>query len=703
MKKGNFAGLLVRAILFCFFLGASRGRAQNNPLAILDFEKSLQINLTVVGQVPEIVSLAGGRAACLSAQRLSVPVHWSADMPNPGFPGLAEKMGKPIVARPRLVLDLDQKVLGLNGPVDLALVITVYDLCRVNRDRQKILVELVRNDEKRSTLQVSFATSGDPFASDTLLQPRWLRKTLVAPGVLLVDRQEGGDIVISPEDRVLIRRIEVYRLPGSPLEERISRRLPEMVSYPGYLPPVSCLDLWRRDFSDLMVAQAKSYAGRAEAEEWLRLFQRHLFWTRKKPLPEDFQARGRYLDTLVESSLLEMDEFFYEGKIALIREDTVSYRRLLDTVTNTLHQVEVASSQLRTKIEAEYRRNFPSVSFQPAAVSHKERRLEEVDSPENRVTFLCFANSPWDYWDPYNATGRFLHYYGINTKGYLAGGLSLNESGQVNPSSLRHLLQTIDRERACGFDVAIGVGHHGYHLTEHGNLPAWLAQKSGKDSLYDLDFYGRPQKYMDIWNPLVRQYFQNSLQALTREVLSAPHVFRYFYFGEPQCASGYTRWGRQAFREYLKKKYGSLSSLNALWKTNYESFEAIEPPPPPGEKLRIQPSGLTYEFETFRRESFNEWWQMAREALRQGNSEAKLWFEGWGRFDYLLRHGMDQLGTFQRADMAAVHSGAASEVQRVWGYSLSRVTGTLLCDGETITSGDYYQGGCASLQQLAAA
>jgi len=697
-KKFSGSEVFYQAVCFLLFSLLSPGLAQQKPLAVIDFEKNLQINLQVIGKMPEVVSLPGGRAAKLSTARISIPLQWPADMPCPGFPGLAETIEKPVLEKPKLILRVDGKPNSAQ-PRDLAILFRVYDWCRVNRDRQKTIVELKGADGKTTTF--SFSTSGDPFATDILNQPGWVWKTLAATGVVLTGDKEKGDLVISTEDCVFLQRIEIYRLPSSPLDERTSRRTAGMVSYPKYLPPASVLDLWRKDFSDLMVEQAKAYSVWVDTEDLMHVLKRHLEAADQKAELLKIKQGELRLKNLVATSVLQMDEFFYQGKVALIREDNLAYRRLLEKAYSSLNQVIRQATQLQFSLYEEGRKIFPAIFRHP--VVEFRIKPEQVDNPLQRVTFLCFANSPWDYWDIYNASGRYLGYYGIDIKGYLAGGLHLDESMKPDSASLSNLLRTIDRERASGFKVAIGVGHHGFHLTEHGNLPSWLAKKSGKESLYDTDFYGRRQKYMDIWNPFVRQYFHESLKALSRTVLSNPFIFRYFYFGEPQCASGYSDFARQAFRQYLIKKYGSIATLNSIWKADYQSFEEIEPPPPPGEVLRVTPAGLTYEFELFRRESFKEWWQEAKAALKQGNPEARLWFEGWGRFDYLLRHGMDQLASFQVSDLAAVHSSAASEVQKVWGYSLSRATATPVCDGETSTYGVYYQSGCASLEQLRAA
>jgi len=673
------------------------------PLASIDFRTGETRNLKVVGDAPPLVTVDGHSSIKLSTGGISVPLEWSTNMPNPGFPGMADLKEKPTVKPPSLALDVDEKAARLGSEENLAFIITVYDYCPTNNGSSRSTLKWTATDAKRPIGEAQFTVSGNPFSQDEFYRPRIVRKTVAAHGVKLPGEVEGGDVAITPAKFLLLQRIEVYRLPASPLDARSARRSSGMVSYPQYLAKESILDVWRRDFSDLLVQQAQAFTAWAEADLAHRELQRHLHWEevgRKSEVTVRADAHAQ-LAALAKDAMRSMDAFFYEGKIALVREDDPAYQKVLERSRSTIASLLRNSQNVRERLQTANGALARKLGVHPGDSHLLKATARDRPSPLNRVLFTVFANSPWDYFDPHNALGRLLPYYGIGTKGYLLGSLSLDSDGNTEEASLNHLLANIHRERSKGFDVAIGVGHHGVHLTTM-DYPRWLQEKS-RDRLNDVDYHDKPRaQYMDIWNPDMRHYFLDSVTALARATAQNPHVIPWYYFGEPACASGYSPPARRAFAAWLKEKYANIGELNHTWGSDYKAFDDVEPPPPPDVALRKQATGLTYSFERFRRQSFAQWWKDTAAALRKGDSRARLWLEGWGRFDYLLHHGMDQLGLFDAADMSAAHSGAAGDVQRVWGYSLSRYSNTPLLDGETLTYGDYYQG-CATLDELRAA
>ena len=666
---------------------AVAGGAEAAPLASLDFGTGAASHLRVVGKTFPVVTVDGQRLLDLSAGRETLPMEWPANMPNPGFPGKAG--GAPAAAEPlRLVLNVDQEALGLHGPQDLVFLITVYDLAEGNVGSDTTEVRWAT--EEKAGGSGRFTVSGSPYATETVARPRLITKTVPAFGVLLNDSRGGGDVELSPGSRLYVQRIEVYKLPPSPLDPRESRRVDGMISYPKYRQPASGLDVWQRDLSDLIVLQAQAYATWADAKEALQARRRHLEW--RGASGEELRRVERDLHAgaaQASETTVAMDAFYYEGQVALVRGEAVGYQRLLVAARSALSALRGRALELLRSAE----------SFRP---TEPIPATADRPSPLDRVLFTTFANSPWDYWDPYNATGRYLPVLGVHSKMLLSGAPALEANGTVNAASREAFLTNLARERAKGFDLLVGVGHHGFHLTEHGGLPDWLQKQVAPESVYDVTYAGKALTSMDLFNPRVREYFLKTVTNLARETARNPHLLPWYYWGEPACASGYSPAARRAFGEYLRGKYGEIGKLNAAWGSNYGAFTEIQPPPPPGVELRKQASGLTYEFETFRRESFVQWWRDTAAALRKGDPRARLWFEGWGRYDYLLNHGMDQLGSFDASDLASVHVGGATDTMRVWGSSLAAYSGTPLADGETLACGDYYQG-FANLPQLQAA
>jgi len=699
------AGLLLLAAL------PPRARAAAAPLARLDFVSGEASNMRIVGDRPPTVRFDGGEAAELSRGRVAMPISWPADLPNPTFPGgVGEAGAAPEDPKSSLVvLDLDQKALGLSGPTALAFLVRVYDVAEGNSRNSNTTFSWHSNDPKRPTGTGKFSTCGSPYAADLLYRPRWLTKTVVASGIVLDDAVEGGDLKLQADSRVLISSIEAYALPASTLDPAVSRRAEGLISYPRHRAPESILDLWVKDLSDAMVQQAAAYAAWVDAEDQLKALKRHSEAGRggASRTVGRLTRQAEALREEVYEAALRADAFFYQGKAALVRQNAAEYERLLGAMRDSLAVIPERAAVLECETRearAELRARTPSAALPAAAAgAGPVQPAGGRPSPADRIIFTTFANSPWDYWDPFNGFGRFLAYYGMDIKGYLLGGPQLTEAGALAPASIGHMLARIADERSRGFDVAVGVGHHDKHLTSP-SFPQWLRKRAGKQSLDDVTAEGKPLPgKMDMWNPLVREYVRNVCTAFAHEITPNPHVHPWFYWGEPLCGTGYSVFARQAFREYLAERYGDVAALNAAWGAEYASLEDVAPPPPPGAELRTRAAGLTYEFENFRRESFCKWWQGIRAALRKGHPEARLWLEGWGRYDYLLRHGMDQLGLFEASDISSSHTGSmGQDAQRPWQLALSKYSGTPQVDGEINIYGPYYNG-FANLEQLRAA
>lgn len=670
--------------VLCVLLALGRaGRGGADPVAFIDFGTGQSRHVRVVGKALRAAQVDGHKVLDLSLGRVSMPMSWPADMPNPTFPGVDEAAKRPAPQFPELVLDIDEKATDLQGAIPAALVITVYDIAEGNSRSAVSTVSYEQIGDKPGVKSLRISVCGDPYAQDVLCRPRLLHKTLALDDLVFKSSIDGGDVKIAPKSRLLIQRVELYRLPKRGLLDESTKAL-----------------------SDLIVAQAHAYADWVDADDAARTVVRHYKWWPKSTEASAVwgcQEAVRQVRTLVHRSQLAADAFHTEGKLALVRQHLETYRRLREDAHRPLRDLAAkarAAQELARRIHAEMRAKLPAASRHarhPSWVTDSVR-----PSPLDRVLFTSFANSPWDRWDPHNAIGRMFRVFGSKTKGYLLGGPRTNEDGTPDEWSYGYRKSRIAEERALGWDLAPGVGHHGWHLTDR-SFPGWLRKKS-EEPLFDVDHSGKEgRRGWNIWNSHVRDYFQDVLTTYAGYLRPRPHVVPWFYWGEPACASGYSPSARRAFVEYLRRKYGTLDELNAAWASTYARFDDIQPPPPPGAELRTKASGLTYEFEKFRRDSFTEWWRLAAAALRKGNPDARLWLEGWGRYDYLLRHGMDQLALFDAADISAAHTGSAGQdCQRVWQLSLSRTSGTPMSDGEINIYGPHYNG-CATMRELRAA
>ena len=94
------------------------------------------------------------------------------------------------------------------------------------------------------------------------------------PARTLIDTPTAGLVppgTFETRTRVLIQRVDVYRLPPSPMDARSSRRLPDVV-WPSWSERhLGILDVWFKDLSDFMPAQTRAYNRRAKHEGLTRL------------------------------------------------------------------------------------------------------------------------------------------------------------------------------------------------------------------------------------------------------------------------------------------------------------------------------------------------------------------------------------------------------------------------------------------------
>ncbi|MDD5705146.1 MAG: beta-galactosidase, partial [Kiritimatiellae bacterium] len=687
------------AVSVCLWAGSSTWAEPVKPLAVLDFSTGESLNMQVAGPAPARADVAGNAYAELVPQRVAQPVQWDPKMPNPAFPAVdrsGDQAAPPPPPPPRLVLDLHEAQAGLLSPTNLAFVVTVYDMTERPSDSARVSLLGVKADRKPVKLD-SFSLSGDPYQREPLLGVREVRKILIASGALLANALDGGDVALETQSRLLIRRIEVYLLPPSPLDEQAERRTALLCTIPQYMPAKGVLNMWRRDYSGIMIDQTGAYADWIDAQTAAREAARH---SSTAPAGANKSARSQLakaadeLDPLVLDVLRAMDNLFYDGKVALIRQDADAYRALLAASTEANQRLRAAARQV--KDTAAHQENNLRAALAAAGwpVASPGTDLEPEDDYLDRIRFALFANSPWDYMDPFDAAGRTARYLGIDAKMYLRGGGTLDSDRRLVEKP--HSVSKADRAR--GWDMIWGVGHHMSHTMQ--GFPTWFLEKNPDP--YDRDYKGAKVGW-DIFNPEVQTYFQDMLTGIAQVFAGNPHMPPYFYWGEPMSGKGYSAAARRSFAEYLKARHGDIDALNTAWGSSNASFDAISPPPPPDVALRTSASGLTYDFEKFRRDTLNDWTRAGAAALRRGNPAAKFWFEGWGRYDYLLSHGMDQYGLFKASGLSAVHTGSmGQDAQRVLGMALSQYTGTPLSDGEINIYGPYYNGS-SSLSMLRAA
>jgi len=174
-----------------------------------------------------------------------------------------------------------------------------------------------------------------------------------------------------------------------------------------------------------------------------------------------------------------------------------------------------------------------------------------------------------------------------------------------------------------------------YGLHNHRSIaPKWWLEKHKNDpdiflqnSKGEAGRGGSGTYALNYWHPEVIKMQTESLSAMSREVAkNYPGKVAYADFAQEayfslMCKSGksetgYNKTAIKAFHEYLKNTYGNIETLNRKWRSNYVSFDEIQPPEHARSIHRKRPSGLWYEFERFRQKSWFDWMRTLHDAIK---------------------------------------------------------------------------------------
>lgn len=178
----------------------------------------------------------------------------------------------------------------------------------------------------------------------------------------------------------------------------------------------------------------------------------------------------------------------------------------------------------------------------------------------------------------------------------------------------------IDRLYGAGISVDLA--------TPSGARPAWLAQKYPEVMRVNADrtrqLFSERQNHC-YTSPVYREKVRRVNQALAREFGRHPGVIMWHlsneYGGECHCPLC-----QQAFRDWLRAKYGTLEALNRAWNTKfwsheYTDFSQIESPAPHGERAL---HGLKLDWRRFVSHQTIDFMKAERDAIREIVPEARV-------------------------------------------------------------------------------
>ena len=182
------------------------------------------------------------------------------------------------------------------------------------------------------------------------------------------------------------------------------------------------------------------------------------------------------------------------------------------------------------------------------------------------------------------------------------------------------MAEVIDRLYAAGIRVNLA--------TPTAARPAWMAQKYPEvrrvNAQRQRELYGDRHNHC-YTSPVYREKTRIINQALARRFGSHPAVVLWHinneYGGECHC-----ELCQQAFRDWLRARYGSLEAVNKAWNTGfwahtYTDFDQIESPSPIGESAML---GLKLDWRRFVSHQSIDYMKWERDCVREILPDAKV-------------------------------------------------------------------------------
>lgn len=245
----------------------------------------------------------------------------------------------------------------------------------------------------------------------------------------------------------------------------------------------------------------------------------------------------------------------------------------------------------------------------------------------------------------YNARPVFLHDYtwkpddkalekfqGQLDGFFLSPAFLENEQGDLN----KRIKESLKTKRNEGI---------GFVFFNHKNVPKWIDEKY-KDihtgerlfTQYDIDHPGAKEMQHLLIKETVPFTAGRKYSELGYMLANEPHWNSIANTWESGTVSEYTI---EKFRLWLQKKHGSISTLNALWKTDFQDFKSVKMVVPIDPKLLGKPQG--YDWVAFNMDRVTDWFTYLHDEVRKYDPKAKTHIKIMPQLwsDNRTDHGLD--------------------------------------------------------------
>jgi hypothetical protein len=302
------------------------------------------------------------------------------------------------------------------------------------------------------------------------------------------------------------------------------------------------------------------------------------------------------------------------------------YRTYLDAYLDGLnaqrmtHEVLPAADRLRARLNRAKSflvRASQELGLKPLADPGRPQvRIEKGRCRTDAGPAFYFPQTNWLFWPEQERLLRLDGCATIYGNTYFQSPEGHFINGPAFDAYVSHFVRRTPEARFLITDV-VGL-HSCYTLTPDW----WLAKHAGDEDVFFCDATGRvPLKgdkrwesdgraQLNFWNADVKDAMK--AMATERARYFAAHwpgrvmaweVLQEAHSGAGFAETGYNASAKRAFRDRLRKSYGTIAALNRRFGTKYTDFSEIQPPAT-GSTL---PSPLNYEFQRFRQEAYRDW------------------------------------------------------------------------------------------------
>ncbi|MDD5707013.1 MAG: beta-galactosidase, partial [Kiritimatiellae bacterium] len=580
----------------------------------------------------------------------TVPVEIKPGQQDPAFPIVnAEQGGKKQEIRVNLMLT-DKEARGIDPKQVMSVMVVpeIYDVA-YSGNFGSMPARILGHGKGAGDGYAPIFYSGSDWGRMPMTRARLRKRPYMLENVFMDGRAKGGngaDISIQIDDYLLLRSLAVYRVEAEDLalfEERL------------------------RDLNQRMIPLLRKRALVEDRADQARTMMAYLDQADGRLCNRAARMRAEILAAL-ESMETATDTFYFDGRLAVARGDRKAvedaYLGILNQVNaidRQLSDLDSLAEQIAARAMAGARGKKANWWFAPLRSAPPPMPFTGSKmSPAERI-LLGGAEGGYSYTHDWRLP--YAHSMGVNFRQLWYMYPKLNEDLR----SFTAYRSDDERQAAFAQEYMTGLGSSvlTYRHDHIFPIPDWFQKAyEGKTDIWPWNGAGEVKRSLNPFNDEVRKLLVAQHREIARRHRDSPRwnlpllacEGMQRLAGGGGCENGYDPSAVAKFREYLKGIYGAVTNMNADLGTDYAEFEAVQPPPDMGIKLRRRPGPLDYHFERFRRKCMVDVYEMCANAMKAESPEMRTWFESMAQWDLTAADGIDAYNLFRVAGMGATHA-----------------------------------------------